>query len=772
MGALTSRVEPSPTASHAFAVAGLAAAGTFVLLPTGDAQAVVFLATNGATAALVLAGVLTGQLAGPYRWLAAAEAVYLAASAGWYLHPVLSDQALPYPSVVDALYLISYLGWAAFLLAMLRRRGAGDPRLFLDGVAAGVGLGIVAWPLLLEPVLDAPGVHGLAELTSLAYPLVLLLLASLGLRLAWATSRVTWVEVLLVAWLVLELGADIAYSTAAIEGTFEHGDHWMAAWLVSYGALGALALHPRANELAAPRPITLHPGRRSLVLGGVLVLDAWAISTQSAGDARPAVYLMAAAQVAVMALVLVRLQAASTRLDTERALRAEVERLVIDLKHLATHDPLTGVSNRTAFDTFLASALMRRRAPGRVGGLLVLDLDTFKAVNDRYGHAAGDDLLRTVARRLVALVRPSDMVARIGGDEFAIVLDDIDVRTALTLAERVVNAVAEPVPVGSGAIVVAASVGVHAATARDTPSEALQYADAAMYGAKTSRGGVELYDGERHRWFIDRFQLEVEVRSAPARGELVLHYLPVVDLVTRTVAKAEALVRWNQPARGLLQPGAFIGVAEESGAIVEVGRWVLQQACADAMAWQDRPGGRGVGVAVNVSRRQLHSHTVVDDISDALDRSGLDPDLLTVEVTETALMDDTRGDDRGPRQDQGQGRPPRDGRLRDRLLVAGAPAAAPGGPAQDRPGLRRRHRPGGRGVGARGRHHPAGGQPREAHPRRGGGTGLAARAPADAGLRPGAGLAVRAPDARREARRPEARQRTPLTPCLASRSPR
>jgi diguanylate cyclase (GGDEF)-like protein len=312
------------------------------------------------------------------------------------------------------------------------------------------------------------------------------------------------------------------------------------------------------------------------------------------------------------------------------------------LRSAASYDPLTGLANRALFEGALGRALVRRRTAGRSAALLTMDLDGFKAVNYAYGHAAGDDLLCEVGCRLRSLVRGADLVARLGGDEFALVLEDVDVLAVLEVAERVIAAMAEPFTVAGVEIASGVSVGVHIAVPGEVAEDVMVNADAALYVAKTAGGGFELFDPARHRQFIERYQIELELRAAHARGELVLHYQPVVELATRRTVGVEALIRWNHPIRGFLNPAAFIQIAEESGAIVEVGRWVICQACADARSWQDRiPGAEHVGVAVNVSRRQLRRPSIVDDVSDALAASGLAPASLTVEITETALMADT-----------------------------------------------------------------------------------------------------------------------------------
>jgi len=321
---------------------------------------------------------------------------------------------------------------------------------------------------------------------------------------------------------------------------------------------------------------------------------------------------------------------------------AVVSVLVAELRRTASHDPLTGLANRALFDHALGHALVRRRGAGRCAVLVIIDVDDFKAVNDRYGHSTGDALLCEVAYRLRSLVRGADTVARLGGDEFALVLDDADPHTALALAERVTSAMREPFMVAGVEIAAGVSAGVHIPEPGDALDQVIRHADAALYAVKAAGGGWELFDAARHHQFVDRYQLELELRAAPGRGEFVLHYQPIVELATRRTVGVEALIRWNHPTRGLLNPLEFIEIAEESGAIIQIGRWVIRQACADARSWQERiPGAKHVGVAVNVSRRQLQSPHLLVDVSDALGVSGLPAASLTVEITETVLMADT-----------------------------------------------------------------------------------------------------------------------------------
>lgn len=339
-----------------------------------------------------------------------------------------------------------------------------------------------------------------------------------------------------------------------------------------------------------------------------------------------------------------RLRRSQDDIAMERRLRFELQSLTDRLAHDSRHDALTGLANRIAFDETLRRVLARRRPAGRGPAVLLLDLDAFKAVNDQYGHQVGDRLLSVTADRVRAQVRESDVVARLGGDEFAVVVEETDVGGALVLGERITAAVRQVAELGDVHVTPGVSVGIYIPDLTVDAEQALVCADSAMYAAKLAGGGHQLFDPERHNKFIERYRLELDLRAAARAGELVLHYQPIVDLATGRSVAAEALLRWNHPTRGLLYPDAFIGVAEESGAIVELGRWVLAQSCADArLILTGIPDHRPFTVAVNISRRQLTSDTLVDDVSEALQVNELAPEGLALEVAETALM--SEGDD-------------------------------------------------------------------------------------------------------------------------------
>jgi diguanylate cyclase (GGDEF)-like protein len=291
----------------------------------------------------------------------------------------------------------------------------------------------------------------------------------------------------------------------------------------------------------------------------------------------------------------------------------------------------------------LEHALSQRpRGPDRGAGLLLIDLDGFKLINDSYGHAAGDAALVAVGERLVGSVRPSDTAARLGGDEFAIVLEDVNLGEAVQTANRVLDTLKPALPIGEREAALSASIGVVVATGSKDVDEVLQEADVAMYAAKERTGAYEVFVAERHRAILDRHLLQADLRGVASRGELVLHYQPILDLGTGDVVGTEALVRWNHPQRGMVQPGDFISLAESSGAIVEIGLHVLLEAARQTVAWnRSREGRRPLELAVNLSPRQLLDPRLPADVQRVLDEVSLPPKLLTLEVTETALMADT-----------------------------------------------------------------------------------------------------------------------------------
>ena len=320
------------------------------------------------------------------------------------------------------------------------------------------------------------------------------------------------------------------------------------------------------------------------------------------------------------------------------------------LAHQALHDPLTGLSNRVLLLDRLQQALARSRRSESPLGVLFLDLDRFKVVNDTLGHGAGDDLLVEVAARLQAAVRALDTVARFGGDEFAVLCEGlVNDEEARIVAERIAAVVAAPYTVGGREMTVTASIGIAIVNATDAgidPESVLRDADAAMYRAK-DRGGDrhEVFDGALRERLLQRLGIEEGLRNAVERGELRLYYQPEMSLRNGETTGVEALLRWEHPERGLLAPGEFLPVADETGLIVPIGQWVLTEACRQLRAWSAAHPQLGSMIMwVNLSTRQLTQPDVVDVVASVLAETGVDPRCLGIEITESTFMDvDTVG---------------------------------------------------------------------------------------------------------------------------------
>jgi diguanylate cyclase (GGDEF)-like protein/PAS domain S-box-containing protein len=316
------------------------------------------------------------------------------------------------------------------------------------------------------------------------------------------------------------------------------------------------------------------------------------------------------------------------------------------LEHQSLHDELTGLPNRALLLDRLEHALDLAARVGRVAAVLFIDLDRFKAVNDSFGHHAGDQVLVEVAERISSVLRPGDTVARLSGDEFVALCEDVPGEVAaLELAERVLGAIAAPFPLEGGTAHISASVGIaFSGSIPVTPEAILGDADIAMYRAKARGKGVcELFDDSLRVEVTERLALERQLRLGVDREELVAHFQPVFDMRTGAVVGAEALVRWQHPERGLLFPGDFVPVAEESATLVsQLGTWMIREACGQLAVWRAAHRDEQLWVAVNLSVKELEQRHLVRTVSAALAEHELPAEALVFEITETAVMHDTR----------------------------------------------------------------------------------------------------------------------------------
>lgn len=328
------------------------------------------------------------------------------------------------------------------------------------------------------------------------------------------------------------------------------------------------------------------------------------------------------------------------------AIAAERAQAEAELSHQALHDPLTGLPNRALFLDRLNQSLARSRRARTSSAVLFLDLDRFKTINDSLGHETGDQLLVAVARRLEAVLRPGDTVARFGGDEFTILCDElIDQRgESLEIADRLLDAIVRPFPLsGNEEAYLTASIGISLAGNDDRPGSVLRDADAAMYRAKEEgKARHVVFDDAMRASAVERLETETALHRAIEREEFEVFYQPIISLHDARCVGAEALVRWHHPERGLVAPAEFINLAEETGLIVRLGAWVLDEVCRQAAAWQSQAvNDETFVVTANLSARQLSNPTLVDQVASALRNSGADPSRIALEITEDVLMDDT-----------------------------------------------------------------------------------------------------------------------------------
>ena len=318
-------------------------------------------------------------------------------------------------------------------------------------------------------------------------------------------------------------------------------------------------------------------------------------------------------------------------LDITREREAELQ-----LRQLALYDPLTGLANRAFFHERLRHAIKLRHDESHATGLLYIDLDDFKGINDRWGHDLGDEVLHEIGARIERSVRPGDTAARLGGDEFAIVLTEpVTPEDAVGVAERLIQEISRPLESDRGPLYTTASVGIAFGSDEET---LLREADIAMYRAKSHpEVGYAFFDAMLDRVAVERSQRIAELREGIVREEFRLDYQAVVDLDRHEITGYEALVRWEHPTEGELPPGEFIPLAEETGLIVGLGEWVLNEACTEATRLC-RLHGRSVHMSVNVSARQLHHPDFLRHVRCALEASALTPELLTLELTESTLL--------------------------------------------------------------------------------------------------------------------------------------
>jgi diguanylate cyclase len=525
-----------------------------------------------------------------------------------------------YPSVSDYLYLaaIPFVVAGLLLLPAARRNGFERVKLLIDSLIIVAVASMALWYLEIGPLLQTPGADPEVIAFSTAVPLLDLLLVFSFILLLLRRPEAGGAVGLLSGAMALKVIADSTYAIAYVQFgyAFRPGSWPYLLWAAG-AFLTLLAVHRRLQQDQDGAAAGERSGR--VRLGWLPYVAVVLASGLLAYVARKqSIYPLGGMIFGAISL---------TALVIARQMYAQREN-----RRLAVTDPLTGLSNRALISERLAEMTRQPLREGRHSAVLLIDLDRFKPINDVYGHEAGDAVLKAVAAAMRSVIRSGDTAGRLGGDEFAVVLPALPSREAAeSVAQRLVDALRTPVIFGEVLLSVEASIGVafRDETALDT-ERLLAHADAAMYAVKRSgRGHYRVYTPE-----LDTNARDAELRRAVENDELVVHFQPVVSMNGGDGMAVEALVRWNHPTRGLLMPGAFIDLAEETGAVIPMGEWVLREACRQAAGW----GAENVWLSVNLSARQATQTTLVETIRGILDETGFPADRLVLELTESVIL--------------------------------------------------------------------------------------------------------------------------------------
>jgi diguanylate cyclase (GGDEF)-like protein/PAS domain S-box-containing protein len=705
----------------------------------------------------------------PWYLLAIGQGLFLASNILSYNYERIFASALPMPSVADPLHLAFYPFLVAGMLLIIReRRETTDRAGLIDALIVTVALSALLWVYLIAPYVDNQSLPLLQRLTSVAYPVMDILILGVVARVAAGNPRREPAFGFLFGGAAVLLVTDAIYGWKLLGGGYNIAGVMACGWAVFFTLLGTSALHPSMRTLAEPGPkveVRLTRARLALLACASLTVPL-VIVVREALHERLDIYVLIGSSALIFALVLLRMATIVRRHEefTEReaemrsrsrlsaliksasdvvcivspgavvqfmspsvqrmfghtpeALQgsellalvhpddaARVRAFIVaiagqpagqpaaaefrvrsseqrwrdvealgtnlledediagivlnirdvserksfqaELEHQAFHDTLTGLPNRALFRNRVEHALASQHRNGLPVAVLFLDVDDFKTVNDSLGHAAGDEVLKEVARRLDDCMRPVDTAARLGGDEFAVLIHEAESELkSVEIAQRLMTVLGASITLGGRAVSVATSVGIAFSdegmiSAHDA-DELLRNADAAMYMAKASgKGQYRIFEPEMHALALARLELKSDLQRALDAGEFTLRYQPIMDLERGDMAGMEALVRWEHPDRGTIAPLEFVPLLEDTGLIVQVGHRVLVEACAWAARMQrDCPREPALSMAVNISVSQLQRPEFIGEVRLAIAESGIAPGSLTLELTESVMMQD------------------------------------------------------------------------------------------------------------------------------------
>jgi diguanylate cyclase (GGDEF)-like protein len=653
VGRLSRRRCPRLALWTAAIVAGAGCIGVYFAWPNTSGKDVVYSIVGFASVAVVLLSVWRRRLGEPRAWctIAVGTLCFVLGDSVYDVYQFVLHTSTPFPSIADAFYLAGYPILIVGVVRLTRTsdQGPGGRERLADAAIVTCGALALAWHFLMATYAHSPSMDAFGKFVTLAYPgmdLGVLFVLSRGLMAGHRKNtslRYLW------AAIVLMLIADFVYDLLTSQGRYTTGNPIDAGWLANYVLISVAVLHPStADTTPGVLPTSDNADRRlPLIALAGFIAPALLVATAVLGS-RTDLAEMATITIIVFALIVLRMRwmigriaTQTTSLETALAVRTSLES---ELRHLAFHDSLTGLANRSLFHDRVDRALAAAARSRRTVAVCFCDLDRFKTINDSLGHQTGDALLVAIARRLAAAVRPGDTVARLGGDEFAILLEDIDdTKISMSVAERIVSVVREPIEVDGRRLTVSASVGLVIADVDATTDRLLRDADSAMYDAKAKgKDCFKVFEIAMHEKITERLELGNALAAALERNELRLEYQPQYRLDNGRLEGFEALLRWAHPDLGSVPPDRFIPIAEQTGLIVPIGRWVMERACEQAKRWSGiQPG---LTMSVNLSGRQLQHPRLVDDIATAISIAGLAPETFMLEMTESVLIADS---DRG-----------------------------------------------------------------------------------------------------------------------------
>ncbi len=625
-----------------FLAAGMVATAVYLLIPSQNVQDVVYQVPGTLAVGAIVAGVAIHRPSNARPWLLMAAGLLLTTAGDWIwvAYDFTAGDLQPFPSVADLFYVIGQIFILGSVVWLAKGRIPGGDRAgLLDAAIISVGAALLSWVFIMAPTAADSTESSLTMAVALAYPVLDLAALAVTVRLLLAPGRRTPTLWLVIAALVGYLAADFTFALLALDDGYHVGMVIDAGWLLAAFCWGAAALHPSMADVSAPvESAEAHlGGRRLALLAGASLMAPAVLLVQWARGGALDVPVIAAGSVVLFLLVIARLSGVVGELRLALNRRHILEE---ELQRRALSDPLTGLANRTLFNDRLRHSLARREGAVSV---LYLDLDDFKRVNDAYGHAMGDSVLRSVATALERSIRSEDTAARLGGDEFAILVEHPEAASdTQRLADRLQAAIRECAAQVEPDFTMGASIGITSGLCGVAdPGALLREADIAMYVAKgQGKGRAMVFEPAKHAEVMRSLALRAELEHAIRDQQFELHYQPIVDLATGAAVGAEALVRWRHPSRGLLPPLDFIPMAESTGVIPLLGAWIVREACQTAARWARRPAADPDWfVSVNLSGLQLVAPEFEETIRGALAESGLEPHRLLLELTESSRLD-------------------------------------------------------------------------------------------------------------------------------------